>query len=67
MSEAQQERIELSMPLQRNISMTKFDEDILLRYQQELGIRSFSGTWVVQLRDWARMTGRLPELAAVPS
>ena len=50
----------LVMPITRNISMNTFEEDILLRFQQEERLRSFSAAFSRQLIEWARMTGRLP-------
>lgn len=47
------------MPMTRNISMNTFEEDLIIRFQQEEHLRSFSAAWSRQLIDWARMTGRL--------
>lgn len=48
------------MPITRNISMNTFEEELIIRFQQEERLRSFSAAWSRQLIDWARMTGRLP-------
>ena len=52
---------ETPMPLTRSVSMTTVEEDIVLRFQQEEYLRSFSAAWSKQLIEWARMTGRLPQ------
>lgn len=53
-------------PITKSISMTTFEENLLVRFQQEEHLRSFSAAWSRQLIDWARLTGRLPPPAESP-
>lgn len=53
-----------AMPLTRSVSMTTFEEELVLRFQQEEHLRSFSAAWSRILVDWCRITGRLPQPTA---